>query len=85
MDANIEWYEPSYNRELKVSNCKYSSNGKSTNCQIWNGNSGGPIFDDKNAIMGIVTRGNSIIGGEHHAGSEDSWFDLIIDNIPLLK
>lgn len=70
---------------LKVSNCKYSSNGKYTNCQSWGGNSGGPIFDDKNAIMGIHTRGNGIIGGSHHASSEDDWFAPYTNNIPLLK
>lgn len=70
---------------LKVSNCKYSSNGKLTNCQTWPGNSGGPIFDSKNAIMGILTRGLHIIGGSHHAGSKDYWFDPDPNNIPLLK
>lgn len=72
-------------RALKVSNCKYSSNGKYTNCQAWGGNSGGPIFDDKNAIMGIHTRGLPIIGGPHHAGSNDYWFEPTTLNIPLLK
>lgn len=70
---------------LKVSNCKYSSNGKLTNCQSWGGNSGGPILDDKNTIMGILTRGSPVIGGSHHAGSEDYWFSPVADNIPLLK
>lgn len=70
---------------LKVSNCKYSSNGKLTNCQTWAGNSGGPIFDSKNAIMGILTRGLHTIGGSHHAGSTDSWFEPITFSIPLLK
>lgn len=73
------------NRALKVSNCKYSSNGKLTNCQAWGGNSGGPIFDSKNAIMGILTRGLYIIGGPHHVGSDDYWFEPIPYSIPLLK
>ena len=70
------------NEELKVSYCRYSSGGIKKGCQSWGGNSGGPIFDDKNAIMGIVTRGPHVIGGPGHAGRESQSLN---DTIPLLR
>lgn len=56
------------NDKLKVSECKYSSSGKKIDCQTWCGNSGCGIFDDKGNLMGINTRGTSVIGGTSHAG-----------------
>jgi hypothetical protein len=35
--------------------------------------------------MGIATRGNSIIGGSRHAGSEDWWDASDISSVELLK
>ncbi len=55
-------------KKLKVSYCEYNSVGAKKNCQGWGGNSGGGIFDDNGNIMAIHTRGNGVIGGEHHAG-----------------
>lgn len=88
----IDYYlDPSYWRdlfadyELKVSKCKYSSNGKETNCQKWSGNSGGPIFDKDGNLMGIMTRGNRIIGGSRHAGAENERFDLTKSSINLIQ
>lgn len=84
--GSINWYALKRdNINLKVSNCEYSSNGKLTNCQLWSGNSGGPIFDDKGNIMGIMTRALLIIGGKNHAGSKYYWFDPATDSILLLK
>ena len=60
--------------KLKLSHCTYSGTGRMIGCQGWGGNSGGPIFDDRGNIMGIHTRGNRVIGGSRHAGSE-SWQD----------
>ena len=70
------------NPELKVSYCRYSSDGRQIGCQAWGGNSGGPIFDDKNAIMGIHTRGSRVIGGPNHASRE---YNSSIGTIPLLR
>lgn len=53
---------------LKVSYCKYATDGSEINCQGWGGNSGGGIFDNKGDIMGIHGLGMRIIGGENHAG-----------------
>lgn len=64
------YWDVFYNQELKVSYCRYSSGGIKIGCQGWGGNSGGPIFDDKNAIMGIHNRGGRVIGGTNHAGRE---------------
>jgi V8-like Glu-specific endopeptidase len=58
--------------DLKISNCEYLSNGKMINCQIWGGNSGGPLFDDSGDIMGIATRATRTIGGSGHAGKTDN-------------
>lgn len=54
---------------LKVSECKYATDGSEINCQSWGGNSGGGIFDNNGDIMGIHVWGNPIIGGENHADS----------------
>ena len=69
---------------LKVSKCKYSSNVKMTDCQSWRGDSGGGIFDKDGNIMGILTQGRAIVGGENHASAQDSWFKFETDNIILL-
>ena len=58
---------------LKVSKCYYNTvDGEPVNCQVWTGNSGGGIFDDRGNIMGIVTRGYPYIGGISHAMAEGS-------------
>jgi len=74
IDNNDDYWETldSDSGRLKVSACEYFFySGKEIGCQAWGGNSGGPIFDSGNRIMGILTRGNYIIGGEYHAGKED--------------
>lgn len=58
------------NYNLKTSLCQLDVNGYRQGCQSWGGNSGGPIFDKDGRLMGIHTRGLSIIGGKHHAGQE---------------
>lgn len=50
--------------KLKVSTCSFSSD---SHCQVWNGNSGGPLFDNENRLVGVATRGYDYIGGEVHA------------------
>ena len=72
------------NTKLKVSRCKYSSNGKMTNCQMWGGNSGGGIFDVNGNIMGIATRAAPVIGGSGHAGAENNMFEKDTLSIILL-
>lgn len=58
---------------LKVSYCQLSTDGYQQGCQTWHGNSGGPIFDRDGRLMGMVTRGDSFIGGNRHAsGGENS-------------
>lgn len=53
--------------DLKVSKCK---SGKSLpGCQGWGGNSGGPIFDSQDHLIGVLSRGGAIIGGVNHARS----------------
>ena len=77
-----EYYRDVFNNpELKVSYCRYSSGGITRWCQVWGGNSGGPIFDDKNAIMGILTRGTYVIGGPKHAGREDRSGTIPLFNV----
>ena len=74
IDNNDDYWETlnSDSGRLKVSACEYFFySGKEIGCQAWGGNSGGAIFDSGNRIMGILTRGNYIIGGEYHAGRED--------------
>ncbi len=55
--------------QLKISKCKF--NDKQDICQLWSGNSGGPLFDDKNNLIGIASTGYLIIGGENHAAMGD--------------
>lgn len=75
---NKYYWDVFNNPKLKVSYCRYSSGGIQKGCQGWGGDSGGPIFDDKNAIMGIHTRGSYVIGGSGHAGREDQeWSGTI--------
>jgi V8-like Glu-specific endopeptidase len=49
---------------LKFSNCFGA-----LDCHGWSGNSGGPLFDKTNRLVGIQSRGYSIIGGVDHAKS----------------
>lgn len=71
--SNTTYWELFDDTKLKVSYCKYLSTGREKGCQTWSGNSGGPIFDSDNKIMGIHTRGNGIIGGKRHANNENWW------------
>lgn len=71
------------NRRLKVSNCKYLSGGEQIGCQLWGGNSGGGIFDNDGGLMGIITRGNRIIGGPYHAGRTDEETTTKTLSIPI--
>lgn len=51
---------------LKVSKCIYDSIGEIEDCQAWYGNSGGGVFDANGNVIGIISRGYGIIGGENH-------------------
>ena len=68
--TNKDLYERLFkdNDKLKVSYCKYQSSGSEKNCQGWNGNSGGGLFDSSGNLMGIHTRGSEVIGGTSHGG-----------------
>ena len=55
------------NKKLKQSKCKYGGEFSAENCQVWPGNSGGPVYDNNNHIMGIVTLVDFLIGGKQHA------------------
>lgn len=68
------------NEQLKISECKYYSSGAQLRCQGWSGNSGGGIFDNKNNLMGIYTRGLDIIGGKYHAGRSPFERDTFSDD-----
>ena len=67
-DDYVEFFEDG--EQLKTSLCQLNVDGYKQGCQSWGGNSGGPIFDKDGRLMGIHTRGNGIIGGEHHAGRD---------------
>ena len=87
IDNNDDYWKTlnsDYSR-LKVSVCKYSSTGKEVGCQGWVGNSGGPILDDDNRIMGIHTRGNRMIGGKYHAGKHNLSNTSSNTSVNLLK
>ena len=77
--GKIKYEELFENTELKVSRCGFDSVAKPSGCQIWRGNSGGPVFDDSDNVMGILTGFNGIIGGENHAGADSS-----VDNVHWL-
>lgn len=68
------------NDKLKVSYCKYNSNGESMGCQGWQGDSGGGLFDSNGDIMGIRSSGKPVLGGNDHAGKQQpdgyiKWID----------
>ena len=67
-DDYVEFFEDG--EQLKTSLCQLNVDGYQQGCQSWGGNSGGPIFDKEGHLMGILTRGNYIIGGERHAGRD---------------
>lgn len=54
--------------KLKVSTCSFSSYSY---CQGWSGDSGGPLFDNENRLVGVATRGYKYIGGKSHGISGD--------------
>lgn len=68
-DTDRKYYSDIFKdgNKLKVSDCKFATDGREINCQGWGGNSGGGVFDNNGDIMGLTTRGPSIIGGENHA------------------
>ena len=82
---NTTYRKTSNHRKLKVSVCEYLSTGREKGCQSWAGNSGGPIFDSDNKIMGIQTRGNRIVGGEHHANKKGRFDSPADASVNLLK
>ena len=63
-----EWHTfvNTVDKELKISYCSYSdtmgNHDNMDSCQIWQGNSGGGIFDNDGNLIGIVTRGYSMVG-----------------------
>lgn len=74
-----EWYGLFNNQDLKVSYCRFTPDGIMIDCQGWNKNSGSPVFDDQNRLMGIVTTGRDVIGPktQDHA--------VITDGVALFK
>jgi len=83
--TNNGYYKDIFNdsSQLKVSYCKYSSDGYKIDCQAWGGNSGGGIFDENGNIMAIHTRGKKNIGGSDHALAGNSQ-DVSTTSIFLL-
>lgn len=65
MFAAAEFFD---DRTLKVSTCSFSSDSY---CQGWGGNSGGPLFDNENRLVGVATRGYRYIGGMNHGRAGD--------------
>lgn len=69
----IDQLDPAYrdnifnDTKLKESKCVYYGQNRMRECQVWNGNSGGGIFDKQGNIIGIVSYGSNVIGGIHHA------------------
>lgn len=87
---DIYCYNLFYDEELKVTSCKYYSDGRSLGCQTWKGDSGAGIFNDKGNIMGLHTRGPSrMIGGFEHAGSTGLQMfpsnERRLDNVTILE
>lgn len=71
---------------LKVSECKYNSESDENRCQVWGGNSGGPVFDKQlKGLIGIVSTGYDVIGGYYHAGFYDALSPSNISPIGLQK
>lgn len=54
--------------KLKFSRCVLSDE---PGCQSWRGDSGGPLFDEKNRLVGVQSMGYTTIGGPYHAASAD--------------
>ncbi|MBO4746363.1 MAG: hypothetical protein J5613_04845 [Alphaproteobacteria bacterium] len=59
--------------QLKLSRCFFRNNNNL--CQGWGGNSGGPMIDDSNRLVSIVTRGGYHIGGDNHAQTGGVIYD----------
>lgn len=75
--SDSEYNELFNDRTLKLSRCEFDEN-KAKGCQAWAGNSGGPVFDSDNNLVGVHTRGYRTIGGDNHAFNA---YDVSIINI----
>jgi len=63
-----EWPELSNDMDkLKESVCDYYVRYGGDGCQGWHGNSGGPVLDQDDKIMALLSKGPDVIGGEKHA------------------
>ena len=56
-----------HDNQLKVSKCFFRN--RNNLCQGWSGNSGDPLIDNSDRLVGILTRGGNSIGGADHAQS----------------
>jgi len=74
-----EWLNIFDNQDLKVSYCHFTTDGTMIGCQGWNKNSGSPVFDNQNRLMGIATTGRDVISSQtqNHA--------VITDGVSLFK
>lgn len=74
-----EWLNIFNNQDLKVSHCHFTTDGTMIGCQGWNKNSGSPVFDNQNRLMGITTTGRDVISNQtqNHA--------VITDGVALFK
>ena len=52
-----------YDQELKFSKCEFT---EYPDCQIWGGDSGAPLFDSENRLVGLHSLGYRIVGGKYH-------------------
>ena len=58
---------------MKVSYCEYDFDENiADGCQVWEGDSGGGLFDADGDFMAMRSSGTAVIGGTNHASAQDA-------------